>query len=58
MLKYYRGLPMIHTPRFQYTSLSNMERYPVRSRRENGLVLPLQVDAYSTFSYTSYLIEI
>jgi hypothetical protein len=57
MLKYCRGLPMIHTLRFQYTSLSNMERYPVQSRRENGLVLPLQVDAYSTFSYVGCLID-
>ena len=34
--------------RFQYTSLLNMERFPVQSHLENGLVLPLQVDVYST----------
>jgi len=48
MLKYYRGLQMIYAHRFQYTNLLNMERYPVQSAPGNGLVLPLQVDAYST----------
>jgi hypothetical protein len=47
MLKYCRGLQMILAHRFQYTSLLNMERFPVQSHRENGLVLQLQVDAYS-----------
>ena len=47
MLKYCLGLPMIHALRFQYTSLSNMERFHVPKHRENGLVLLLRVDVYS-----------
>jgi Peptidase family C54 len=47
MLRYYRGLRMTHTLPFQYTSLSNTERFPVPKLLANGLVRPPQVGAYS-----------